>query len=134
VTKRKSVPGRRGRKRKSDGLRRIIWTRYDKFETAALDRYPNRSAPDIKADFILTNQSWLRAIGINPGDDRTLSNILTVGRRMAALRKWNWRISKDANGKGKVDPLGAYVEQCQMQALGLTPFSFGPLALRPKLK
>jgi hypothetical protein len=134
VTKRKALPGRRGRKRKSDGLRRIIWARYDRFEKAALDQDPDRPAPDIKRDFILANQSWLRAIGINPGDDRTLSNILTVGRKNAALRRWNWRISKDASGKGKVDPLGAYIEQCQLQALGLTPFKFGPLDLRPKLK
>lgn len=129
MTKRKPVLSRRGPKRKPIGIRRVIWLRYEKFEKAALERDPNRSAPDIKNEFIRVQQSWLRSIGIRPGDDRTLSNILTVGRKSTALRAWSWRISKDASGKGKFDPLGAYIEQCQLQALGLSPFKLGPLGL-----
>jgi hypothetical protein len=129
VTKRKAVPGRRGRKPISDGLRRVIWIRYQKFEAAALKLNPCRLAPDIKNEFIKVQQAWLRSIGIHPGDDRVLSNILTIGRKSAGLRDWNWRISKDAHGKGMIDPLGAYIEQCQLQALGLSPFKFESLGL-----
>jgi hypothetical protein len=98
MTVKKAVPGRRGRKRRSDGFRRVIWIRYEKFEKGALERDPDRTAPDIKNEFIGRYQSWLRTIGIKPGDDRALSNILTVGRKSAALRKWNWRTSRNPNG------------------------------------
>jgi hypothetical protein len=114
MTKKKANPAKRGRRRISNDVRRILLLRWQSF-------VKDKVGADVADDFLRANRAWFDANGIHPGNYATLHNITTMGRKarqeQAAQRRQNWGIVVDLLGRKSFSTNALLIRDAQRRAL-----------------